>query len=129
MPSQLCQGPWLGRAEEAGPCWHRTTRRHQQETDEPNQALLLFWNGGSKKFPQGLLLDKSTSTLEQIEKIEKLTRSLMEKQQIIWKELLNELKNSGICILSKHDLLTSDLKPLEKYFTEQLVALLSRNDL
>ena len=50
---------------------------------------------------------------EQIEKIEKLTRSLMEKQQFIWKELLNELKNSGICILSKHDLLTSDLKPLE----------------
>ena len=36
----------------------------------------------------------------------------------IWKELLNELKNSGICILSKHELLTSDLKPLEKYFTD-----------
>ena len=39
----------------------------------------------------------------------------MEKQQIIWKELLNELRNSGICILSKHDLLTSDLKSLERY--------------
>ena len=62
---------------------------------------------------------------EQIEKIEKLTRSLMEKQQIIWKELLNELKNSGICILSKHDLLTSDLKPLEKYFTEQVFPLIT----
>ena len=51
---------------------------------------------------------------EQIEKIEKLTRSLMEKQQIIWKELLDELKSSGICILSKNELLTSDFKSLEK---------------
>ena len=27
--------------------WHGTSRRHLQETDEPNQAFLLFWNGGS----------------------------------------------------------------------------------
>ena len=28
-------------------CWHGTSRRHLQETDEPNQTFLLFWNGGS----------------------------------------------------------------------------------
>ena len=28
-------------------CWHGTSRRHLQETDEPNQVFLLFWNGGS----------------------------------------------------------------------------------
>ena len=27
--------------------WHGTSRRHLQETDEPNQAFLLLWNGGS----------------------------------------------------------------------------------
>ena len=62
---------------------------------------------------------------EQIEKIEKLTRSLMEKQQIIWKGLLSELKNSGICILSNKDLLLSDLKSLEKYFTDQVFPLIT----
>ena len=62
---------------------------------------------------------------EQIEKIEKLTRSLMERQQIIWKKLLDELKVSGISILSKKDLLTSDLKSLERYFTEQVFPLIT----
>ena len=27
-----------------------TSRRHLQETDEPNQAFLLLWNGGSRFF-------------------------------------------------------------------------------
>ena len=35
------------------------------------------------------------SPQEQIEKIEKLTRSLIEKQQIIWKELLNWVKKNN----------------------------------
>ena len=36
-------------------CWHGTLRRHLQETDEPNQAFLLFWNGGSifSRFDRG----------------------------------------------------------------------------
>ena len=59
------------------------------------------------------------------EKIEKLTRSLIEKQQIIWKGLLSELKKSGICILSNKDLLISDLKSLEKYFTDQVFPLIT----
>ena len=65
------------------------------------------------------------SPQEQIEKIEKLTRSLIEKQQIIWKGLLSELKKSGICILSNKDLLISDLKSLEKYFTDQVFPLIT----
>ena len=35
-------------------CWHGTSRRHLQETDEPNQAFLLFWNGGSTLLPSAL---------------------------------------------------------------------------
>ena len=57
--------------------------------------------------------------------MKKLTRSLIEKQQIIWKGLLSELKKSGICILSNKDLLISDLKSLEKYFTDQVFPLIT----
>ena len=36
-----------GRADKQALCWHGTSRRHLQETDQPNQAFLLFWNEGS----------------------------------------------------------------------------------
>ena len=31
--------------------WHGTPRRHLQEMDEPNQAFLLLWTGGSTIVP------------------------------------------------------------------------------
>ena len=63
------------------------------------------------------------SPQEQIEKIENYKINI-EKQQIIWKGLL-QLKKSGICILSNKDLLISDLKSLEKYFTDQVFPLIT----
>ena len=36
-----------GSVDEAGPSLPLDARRHLQETDEPNQAFLLLWNGGS----------------------------------------------------------------------------------
>ena len=36
-----------GRADEAGPLSARDVEEASAETDEPNQAFLLLWNGGS----------------------------------------------------------------------------------
>lgn len=65
------------------------------------------------------------SPSEQIEKIEKLTRSLMQRQQEIWKNLSFELEISGIKILAKKDLMVTEIKSLKKYFTEQVFPLIT----
>ena len=65
------------------------------------------------------------SPAEQIEKIERLTSALMQRQQAIWKSLAIELKKTGICILTIEKLRTTDVSSLKKYFTEQVFPLIT----
>ena len=65
------------------------------------------------------------SPAEQIEKIEKLTRALMQRQQEIWKDLASKLKSAGIKILSQDNLKVKEISSLKKYFTEQVFPLIT----
>ncbi len=65
------------------------------------------------------------SPSEQIEKIEKLTKALMQRQQKIWKDLAEELKLSGIKILVEKDLKLADSRSLKQYFMEQVLPLIT----
>ena len=48
LPRPMSGRPWaMAELKRRALCWHGTSRRHLQETDEPNQAFLLLWNGGS----------------------------------------------------------------------------------
>ena len=65
------------------------------------------------------------SPAEQIEKIERLTSALMQRQQAIWKSLALELEKTGISILTIAKLRTTDVSSLKKYFTEQVFPLIT----
>ena len=65
------------------------------------------------------------SPAEQIEKIERLTSALMQRQQAIWKSLALELEKTGISILTIQNLRTTDVTSLEKYFTEHVFPLIT----
>ena len=48
LPGPMAGRPWaMAELTRRALRWHWTWRRHLQETDKPNQAFLLFWNGGS----------------------------------------------------------------------------------
>ncbi len=65
------------------------------------------------------------SPAEQIEKIERLTSALMQRQQAIWKSLALELEKTGISILSIEKLRAVDVTSLKKYFTEHVFPLIT----
>ena len=65
------------------------------------------------------------SPAEQIEKIERLTSALMQRQQVIWKRLALELEKTGISILTIEKLRKTDIPTLKKYFTEQVFPLIT----
>ena len=65
------------------------------------------------------------SPAEQIEKIERLTSALMQRQQAIWKSLALELQKTGISILTIEKLRTTDVTSLKKYFTEHVFPLIT----
>ena len=45
LPGPMAGRPWaMAELMRRALRWHRTSRRHLQETDEPNQAFLLFLN-------------------------------------------------------------------------------------
>ena len=50
LPGPMAGRPWaMAELRRQALCWHGTSRRHLQETDEPYQAFLIFLNGGSIK--------------------------------------------------------------------------------
>ena len=83
---------------------------------------------GLKEMVRGNILRLSIDGLspaEQIEKIERLTSALMQRQQTIWKSLALELEKTGISILTIQNLRTTDVTSLEKYFTEHVFPLIT----
>ena len=65
------------------------------------------------------------SPSEQLGKIEKLTRILMQRQQEIWRNLSTNLEVAGIKILEEKDLTITEINSLKDYFTEHVVPLIT----
>ena len=69
LPGLMAGRPWaMAELMRRALCWHWTLRRHLQETDEPNQAILLFLNRRSAKnvieFSNGPILLNSLFTFQ-----------------------------------------------------------------
>ena len=62
---------------------------------------------------------------EQLLLVEKEVRALIKHQQIVWRKLLVELKNSSIVILEINDLSKTDYKVLQDVFLEQVFPVLT----
>jgi len=69
--------------------------------------------------------DDGRSPAQQLEKIDQSARELMAKQQVIWRQLRDELHTAGIEVLEESDLDTDEDAWLERYFTDNVEPLLT----
>ncbi|WP_424932296.1 RNA degradosome polyphosphate kinase [Amaricoccus macauensis] len=62
---------------------------------------------------------------EQLERIERDARALMDRQQVAWKTLQDEMRSAKVRVLGPSELRAADLKVLEGYFFEQVFPILT----
>lgn len=62
---------------------------------------------------------------QQLDKISETANQLMDTQQVVWRHLLEEMRQSNVCVLEPNELSTSQLSWLEDYFLDQVLPVLT----
>jgi len=72
-----------------------------------------------------LMSDDGLTPEEQLHRINKASRDLVDQQQKVWKKLRADLENNGISIEERNTLDTTEVKWLETYFIENIFPVLT----
>ena len=62
---------------------------------------------------------------QQLDEISETANQLMDNQQVVWRHLLEEMRQSNVCVLEPDELTASQLAWLDDYFLEQVLPVLT----